>query len=115
MVTMVNVFMWASYFTGYKRVCYHTNWAQYRPNPYNFTAESIDPHVCTHIIYAFGKVSGNTIKPYEWNDESDKWSTGKIFDIKSTLPLWYIIVLFVDSIIMTDWCHIQQYWTVFMV
>ena len=76
---------------SYKRVCYHTNWAQYRPNPYNFTAESIDPHLCTHIIYAFGKVSGNTIKPYEWNDESDQWSTGKIFDIKFTLPLIYLL------------------------
>jgi GH18 family chitinase len=63
----------------------------FQPNPYNFTAESIDPHLCTHIIYAFGKVSGNTIKPYEWNDESDQWSTGKIFYIKFTLPLIYLL------------------------
>ncbi|CAC5409184.1 E3.2.1.14 [Mytilus coruscus] len=65
---------------GYKRVCYHTNWAQYRPEPYKFFPDDIDPSLCTHIIYSFGKVVGNTIQPYEWNDESDEWSVGKYED-----------------------------------
>jgi len=64
---------------SYKRVCYHTNWAQYRPDPFKFKPEDIDPHLCTHIIYAFAEVTGNTITPYEWNDESTDWSTGKIY------------------------------------
>jgi len=57
-------------------VCYYTNWAQYRPNPYKYFPENIDPFLCTHIIYAFGKVSGLYIKPYEWNDESTDWQKG---------------------------------------
>jgi chitinase len=38
--------------------------------------ESIDPYLCTHLIYAFAKVEGDTISPYEWNDESTSWSKG---------------------------------------
>lgn len=34
-----------------------------------FTAENVDPFLCTHIMYAFGKVVGNTIDAYEWNDK----------------------------------------------
>ncbi|XP_063445346.1 chitotriosidase-1-like [Mytilus trossulus] len=60
----------------YKRVCYYTNWSQYRPNPYKFFPESIDPFLCTHIMYSFGKVSGLMIKPYEENDENTSWSKG---------------------------------------
>ena len=34
-----------------------------------FTADDVDPFLCTHIIYAFGKVVGNNIDAYEWNDK----------------------------------------------
>ena len=73
----------------YKRVCYYTNWAQYRPNPYKYFPENIDPFLCTHIIYAFGKVSGLYIKPYEWNDESTDWQKGmfeRTMNAKNTNP-----------------------------
>ncbi|XP_063446433.1 acidic mammalian chitinase-like [Mytilus trossulus] len=54
--------------SSYKRVCFFTNWSQYRPGIGKYTADKIDPFLCTHVIYAFGKVSGNTIQPYEEND-----------------------------------------------
>ena len=60
----------------YVRVCYYTNWAQYRPAPAKFQPEDIDPTLCTHIIYAFAVVKSHVIKPYEWNDESQPWSKG---------------------------------------
>ncbi|XP_071132083.1 probable chitinase 10 isoform X1 [Mytilus edulis] len=74
---VLTVALFASVAHGYKRVCYHTNWAQYRTAPYKFFPADIDPSLCTHIIYSFGKVVGNTIQPYEWNDESTDWSIGK--------------------------------------
>ncbi|CAC5392476.1 E3.2.1.14 [Mytilus coruscus] len=53
---------------SYKRVCFFTNWSQYRPGIGEYKADKIDPFLCTHVIYAFGKVSGNTIQPYDQND-----------------------------------------------
>ncbi|XP_033108717.1 chitotriosidase-1-like [Anneissia japonica] len=61
---------------GYKRICYYTNWAQYRNEFAKYTPENIDPHLCTHIVYAFAKMVNNEIAPFEWNDESTDWSVG---------------------------------------
>lgn len=66
-----------NYAVGQKKViCYHTNWSQYRPTQGTFFPENIDPNLCTHIIYSFAKVVGNTLAAYEWNDESTDWSKG---------------------------------------
>ncbi|KAL8597656.1 hypothetical protein ACOMHN_031591 [Nucella lapillus] len=60
-----------------KIVCYHTNWSQYRPTGGKFFPDSIDPTLCTHMIYAFAKLSGNHLAPFEWNDDSTDWMVGK--------------------------------------
>ncbi|XP_078733697.1 chitotriosidase-1-like [Lampetra fluviatilis] len=39
--------------TEYKRVCYFTNWSQYRLGIGRFTMDNVDATLCTHIIYAF--------------------------------------------------------------
>ncbi|XP_052761892.1 chitotriosidase-1-like [Mya arenaria] len=59
-----------------RRVCYHTNWSQYRNGPAKFYPENIDPTLCTHIIYSFAKLNGNKLAPFEWNDESTPWMKG---------------------------------------
>lgn len=61
---------------GYRRVCYHTNWSQYRPSPGKYFPENIDPTLCTHICYAFAKLNGNHLTAFEWNDESEPWMKG---------------------------------------
>ena len=63
----------ASYISAkkYVRVCYHTNWSQYRPGAGKFWPENIDPGLCTHLVYAFAKINRNNDKlaMYEWNDD----------------------------------------------
>ena len=55
----------------YKKVCYVTNWSQYRPKPAKFSIENIDPHLCTHLVYAFAYIDNTTltVKTIEENDE----------------------------------------------
>nr|XP_032837222.1 chitotriosidase-1-like [Petromyzon marinus] len=45
--------------TQYKRVCYFTNWSQYRTQAGRFTMDMVDPFLCTHIIYAFAGFSND--------------------------------------------------------
>ena len=46
----------------YKIVCYFTNWATYRQTGGGkFDPEDIDPKICTHIIYGFAVLDGNTL------------------------------------------------------
>ena len=61
---------------SYKRVCYYTNWAQYRTGAAKFLPEDVDPSLCSHVIYAFAKMEGNTLAPFEWNDADTDWSKG---------------------------------------
>ena len=69
-----------------RRVCYYTNWAQYRPGAGRFVPENVDPTLCTHYIYAFATLQRNNIKAYEWNDESTPWSKGMW--VKISLFVW---------------------------
>ena len=62
----------ASYISAenYVRVCYHTNWSQYRPRDGKFWPENIDPELCTHLVYSFAKINqNNQLAMYEWNDD----------------------------------------------
>ena len=56
---------------NYVRVCYYTNWSQYRPGVGKFVPENIDPHMCTHVVYAFAKINRptNKLAMFEWNDD----------------------------------------------
>ncbi|VDI27154.1 chitinase [Mytilus galloprovincialis] len=76
----------------YKRVCYYTNWAQYRSDPFKYFPENIDPFLCTHIIYAFGKVSGLDIQPYEWNDEGQNGMYERTMALKAKNPDLKILI-----------------------
>ncbi|KAA0193349.1 hypothetical protein HAZT_HAZT000269 [Hyalella azteca] len=67
-----------------KVVCYYTNWAQYRPGRGRFTAENIDAHICTHIIYAFARIRGGEIAASEASDES--WHYRAVTSLKNKNP-----------------------------
>ncbi len=69
----------------YKVVCYYTNWSQYRPKTGKFTPEDIEPHLCTHIIFAFGWLKKGKLATFEENDDSKPGKKGlyeKITDLK---------------------------------
>jgi len=59
-----------------KMVCYYTNWAQYRPAGVKYFPEDIDVTLCTHVMYAFAKISSGVLHPFEWNDLSEEWMKG---------------------------------------
>lgn len=59
-----------------KVVCYWGTWSNYRPGNGKFTPESIDPKLCTHLIYSFAGLDSNTweIKPLDpWMDLSENY------------------------------------------
>jgi chitinase len=79
LTTQYNIDSSVSYANNNKEklfVCYLTNWSQYRPSGGTFFPENVDPNLCTHIVYAFAKVVGDNIEPYEWNDADSAWSKG---------------------------------------
>lgn len=61
--------------SSYRRVCYYTNWAQYR-GEMGYSTGDYETGLCTHVIYSFGKIVFDKqggfymIEPYEWNDVS---------------------------------------------
>jgi len=59
-----------------RRVCYYTNWAQYRPSRGRFLPRNIPLHLCTHLVYAFASMTGNRLSAFEWNDETVPWMRG---------------------------------------
>nr|KAI8754759.1 chitotriosidase-1-like [Biomphalaria glabrata] len=59
-----------------RRVCYYTNWSQYRSGLGKFLPEDIDPFLCTHLIFAFAKVKNSKIEAVEWNDEDTDVTKG---------------------------------------
>ncbi|CAL8319257.1 unnamed protein product [Merluccius merluccius] len=57
--------------SSFRLVCYFTNWSQYRPSVGRFLPANVDPHLCTHVIYAFAVLNhANELVTFEWNDET---------------------------------------------
>jgi chitinase len=74
---------------GYKVVCYYTNWSQYRPKQGKFLPEDIDPHLCTHIIFAFGWIKNGKLTSFEAGDITADGKTGlyqRVVGLKARNP-----------------------------
>ncbi|XP_019517403.1 PREDICTED: chitotriosidase-1-like, partial [Hipposideros armiger] len=52
-----------------KLVCYFTNWSQYRAEAARFLPRNVNPHLCTHLVYAFAGMNSHQLSTTEWNDE----------------------------------------------
>uniref|UniRef100_A0A6P7GU94 Probable chitinase 10 n=1 Tax=Diabrotica virgifera virgifera TaxID=50390 RepID=A0A6P7GU94_DIAVI len=71
------IFLWA-YSTpanGYNVVCYFSSWAIYRNFSGKFDVSDIDPHLCTHVNFAFVELyedgSLYIVDPWESNDRNN--------------------------------------------
>ncbi|XP_069120691.1 uncharacterized protein [Argopecten irradians] len=88
-LTVTLVLVCAACADPYKKICYYTNWSQYRSDIGKFLPSDIDPFLCTHVIFAFAKLAGNRIVPIEWNDETVPWKKGlyeHVTDLKKVNP-----------------------------
>ena len=70
----------------YVRVCYYTNWSQYRTGNAKFSPSDIDPYLCTHIVYAFAKITNHRLEPYEWNDDDKANYYQQVTSLKKLNP-----------------------------
>jgi len=70
----------------FRRVCYYSNWSQYRPNDGRFTPPNIDPTLCTHVIFSFADMQGNRLVPYEWNDDGAGGLYQQLNNLKTQHP-----------------------------
>uniref|UniRef100_UPI00358FAF62 acidic mammalian chitinase-like n=1 Tax=Myxine glutinosa TaxID=7769 RepID=UPI00358FAF62 len=62
-------FLPASHASDFTRMCYFTNWSQYRPGAGRFLPANVDANLCTHIFYAFATINYyNELATVEWND-----------------------------------------------
>ncbi|KAF7989656.1 hypothetical protein HCN44_008330 [Aphidius gifuensis] len=81
--------------SDYKIVCYYTNWSQYRTKIGKFMPEDIQPHLCTHIIFAFGWLKKNKLTSFESNDETKDGKIGlyeRIASLKKANPSLKILL-----------------------
>ncbi|KAL8570174.1 hypothetical protein ACOMHN_030970 [Nucella lapillus] len=71
----------------FRRVCYYTNWSQYRKNGARFLPTNIDPFLCTHIVFAFAKLDHEgRLAPYEWNDAEYPHMYRQVTSLKKKNP-----------------------------
>jgi chitinase len=70
-----------------KVVCYFGSWSVYRQGLGNFPIESIDPQLCTHLVYSFVGINGDgTIRILDQNAEIDKGGFRRFNALKSQNP-----------------------------
>lgn len=53
----------------YNRICYFTNWGAHRSmKDARVYPEDVPPDLCTHILYAFATLNGQSLQPQLAND-----------------------------------------------
>ncbi|KAK7880268.1 hypothetical protein WMY93_030635 [Mugilogobius chulae] len=79
--TLLSVLLLFHYTTAFKLVCHFTNWSQYRTGRGKFTVESIDPFLCTHVVYDFAVI--DYYNKLTENESTEKSSYQALAGLKS--------------------------------
>ena len=54
-------------------VCYYTNWSVYRLGLAKYLPSNINPHLCTHLVYAFGGFDDDfQLQPFDKYQDIEK-------------------------------------------
>ncbi|CAG5118511.1 unnamed protein product, partial [Candidula unifasciata] len=61
-------------------VCYFPTWARYRGNIAKFEVANIDPNICTHLIYAFGRLDP-VLRQLAASEPQEEEGEGKLFSL----------------------------------
>ncbi|GLH08613.1 Uncharacterized protein GBIM_13794 [Gryllus bimaculatus] len=55
----------------YRVVCFVEGWSAYRREPARFSARNVDPHACTHLVYAFAAIDPHGLHLIPQDEEYD--------------------------------------------
>jgi len=77
--------------TSKQKICFYTNWSQFRKGPAKFLPEDIDPFLCTHISYAHLQIDIHSHKLIQ-RQKNDHLLLGRIVALKKLNPGLKVIV-----------------------
>ncbi|BFZ03595.1 hypothetical protein BsWGS_06634 [Bradybaena similaris] len=76
-------------------VCYHSTFSYFKRGKLQFLPESIDPHICTHIIYQSAIFKDNKLSSRYPEEETQNWHRGlylRLGDLRTYNPNLKIMV-----------------------
>ncbi|KAH9502953.1 hypothetical protein Btru_072452 [Bulinus truncatus] len=80
--------------TGKQIFCYYSSFAQTRKGIGKFLPENINPHLCTHVIYAFVDITsdGRGLRPFNKNDLGKNGLYARTLALKKSNPALKILL-----------------------
>ncbi|XP_037094357.1 acidic mammalian chitinase-like [Pollicipes pollicipes] len=64
-------------------VCYYTNWSVYRLGLAKYLPNNINPHLCTHLVYAFGGFDDDfQLQPFDKYQDIEKGGYARFNGLK---------------------------------
>ncbi|XP_076366400.1 putative chitinase 10 [Tachypleus tridentatus] len=76
-------------------VCYFTNWSHKRHGTGRFVPEDLDPHLCTHVVFAFAGIKDLKLSPTDEEDETRGNSKGlydRVLALKRKNPILKVLL-----------------------
>ncbi|GFO24364.1 Chea signal transduction histidine kinase [Plakobranchus ocellatus] len=87
-ICLISAVKYSRAVNGRKIFCYYSSFAYTRQGRGNFLPEDINPHLCTHIIYAFVDISpdGSHLVPFSKIDQGPKGLYSRTLALKEKNP-----------------------------